>query len=250
MKTLALLLSVSLILMACGSDNTDTTTNPVVTATPSTRLNLIQQMESHDAGSWQISDGWSNGSPFISGWCSQQLRFSNSSLYLDIENLACSGENYASGEYRTINFYGYGYYEARFKPASGAGIVTGMFTYTGPSDSNPHDEIDIEILGSDTSKMQVNYWSNGVEHPVVINLGFDAAASLHTYAFEWSSGAIKWYVDNQLVHTEDGSNGALPTTPGRLMINSWACDAVSWCGTFNPSSLPETAQFDWLGYGP
>ena len=62
--------------------------------------------------------------------------------------------------------------------------MTSLFTYTGPAEGTQHDEIDIEFLGNDTTKMQVNYYVNGVGgHEAIINLGFDAAASAHEYAF-------------------------------------------------------------------
>jgi len=44
------------------------------------------------------------------------------------------------------SFFGYGYYEVRMKAAKNVGIVSSFFTYTGPSDNNPWDEIDIEFF--------------------------------------------------------------------------------------------------------
>ncbi|WP_343411109.1 family 16 glycosylhydrolase [Candidatus Amarolinea dominans] len=65
------------------------------------------------------------------------------------------------------------------------GTVTAFFTYTGPNDNNPNDEIDIEILGRDPTRLQVNYFTQGVGgHETWIDLGFDAAAAFHTYAIE------------------------------------------------------------------
>lgn len=214
---------------------------------------LIQPMDSHDTVNWIVSGDWANGDPFVSGFCASQVSFGQGALSQGVMNLSletknCAGKSYASGEYRTKTFYGYGYYEARLKAAPGAGIVTGFFTYTGPSDGNVHDEIDVEILGKDPTKLQVNYWTNGVEHPTTIALGFDASQDYHTYAFDWQPSAIKWYVDGKLVHTETGSNGALPSTAGRIMANLWACNATSWCGSYTPSATPVLASFDWIGY--
>lgn len=108
------------------------------------------------------------------------------------------------------------------KASGTAGTVTGFFTYTGPSEGTQHDEIDVEVLGDSPSVMQINYWTSGVQHPVNINLGFDASSAEHKYAFEWLQDSIKWYVDGALVHTETGSNGAIPATPGAIMLNLWA----------------------------
>ena len=47
--------------------------------------------------------------------------------------------------------------------------------YTGPSDDDPWDEIDFEFLGYDTTKVQLNYYTDGVGgHEYMLDLGFDA----------------------------------------------------------------------------
>lgn len=66
------------------------------------------------------------------------------------------------GEYRSTNNYGYGLYEVSMKPAKNTGIVSSFFTYTGPAHGTQWDEIDIEFLGKDTTKVQFNYFMNGV----------------------------------------------------------------------------------------
>lgn len=122
--------------------------------------------------------------------------------------------------------------------------------YTGSSDNNPHDEIDIEILGQETTQLQVNYFTQGVgNHEKVIHLGFDAAHDFHTYAFDWSSTALHWYVDGQRVHTEDGSRGVLPKTAGRIMVNLWAGIGVDeWLQPFVYSGSPLYADYDWIAF--
>jgi beta-glucanase (GH16 family) len=164
----------------------------------------------------------------------------------------CSSRPYASGEYRTNNNYGYGRYEGRFKTAKGSGIVGGsLFTYTGPSDNQPWDEVDIEILGKDTTKMQTNYYTNGIGgHETLINLGFDSSVAFHTYAFEWTATSIKWFVDGVLVHTENGSRGPLPTHRSKLMMNLWPGIGVDdWLGPFTYTG-PLADQVDWVRYTP
>ena len=38
-------------------------------------------------------------------------------------------------------FYSYGYYETSMKAIKNDGVISSFFTYTGPSDNNPWDEI-------------------------------------------------------------------------------------------------------------
>jgi endo-1,3-1,4-beta-glycanase ExoK len=208
-------------------------------------------LNSYDTSRWMKADGWTNGGVFNCGWRADHSTFSGGLMTLQLDNATCpsgcSGKPYASDEYRTNDVYGYGTYTVHMRAAKGSGIVSSFFTYNG----SPWDEIDIEFLGKDTTKMQTNYFTNGVGgHETLINLGFDASAALHTYTFVWQSGSIKWYVDGVLVLTETGTRGPLPTNPGKIMMNLWPGTGVdSWLGPFTYTG-PITAQYDSIQYAP
>ena len=215
---------------------------------------FTDKLDSYNTGRWRKADGWTNGDMFNVGWLANHISFASGIMLLKLDNVpcpsGCSGKPYASGEYRSTNYYGYGKFEARLRAAKGSGLVTSFFTYTGPSDKTEWHEIDVEILGRDTTKMQTNYFTNGVGgHETIINLGFDAAAGYHNYAFEWTPSAIKWYVDGKLVHTETGSRGPLPSVPGKIMVNFWCgINVDSWLGKFTYPGSPLYAQYDWIQY--
>ncbi|GAA4605686.1 beta-glucanase (GH16 family) [Actinoplanes octamycinicus] len=208
-----------------------------------------------DTGRWYKADGYSNGSMFNVGWRADHVTFGGGAMSLNLDTQTCpggcAGKPYASGEYRTTDLYSYGRFEARLKAVKNPGTVTSFFTYTGPSDGQPWDEIDVEILGKNTTQMQVNYFTNGVGgHERLINLGFDAAAGYHDYAFEWwNGGTINWFVDGRLVHQENGSRGPLPTHPQRIMMNLWPGIGVdSWLQPFTYPGRRLTAGYDWVKY--
>ncbi|GAA0595585.1 family 16 glycosylhydrolase [Kribbella sandramycini] len=216
---------------------------------------FVDNFDGFDTGRWHKADGWSNGGMFNAGWRADHVWFNGGVMGLNLDNASCpggcSGKPYASGELRTNDLYSYGRYEVRMKAVKGSGTVTGFFTYTGPSDGQPWDEIDVEILGKNTTQMQTNYFTNGVGgHEKIINLGFDAAAGYHDYAIEWwNQGTINWFVDGRLVHQENGSRGPLPTHPGRLMLNLWPATGVDgWTGPFTYPGSTMTAFFDWARY--
>lgn len=213
-------------------------------------IRFLDDMNGFDSSRWHKADGWTNGMPFWCGWRGDNAQVADSQLVLRVDDVASQGQPYSAGEYRTNATYGYGRIEARMKAARGSGLVTGLFTYTGPADGQPHDEVDIEILGKDPTRLQVNYFTNDVGgHETMIELGFDASAAFHTYAFEWTPSAIRWYVDGVLVHTETGARGALPKTPGRIMANVWPAKGVDdWTGAFTYPGTPVDAQFDFIGY--
>ncbi|NED15018.1 glycoside hydrolase family 16 protein [Streptomyces sp. SID9124] len=229
--------------------------NPMTSPAYAAGGSFTDNFDSYNTGLWSKSDGWSNGGMFNAGWRADHTWFNGGVMgqNLDTANCpsGCSGKPYASGEYRTNDLYSYGRFEARLQAVKSSGTVTGFFTYTGPSDGQPWDEIDVEILGKNTTQMQTNYFTNGVGgHETLINLGFDASAGYHDYAIEWwDQGTINWFVDGKLVHQENGSRGPLPTRPMRIMANLWPATGVdSWTGPFTYPGAPLTARYDWVKY--
>lgn len=192
------------------------------------------------------SDGWTNGSCFDCGWYKQNTSFDGGVLNLTIDKDNSGKYNYSAAEYRTTDFYGYGYYETSMQAIKNDGVVSSFFTYTGPSDNNPWDEIDIEVLGKDTTKVQFNYYTNGVgNHEYMYDLGFDASEGFHTYGFDWQADHITWYVDGKAVYTAYSN---IPSTPGKIMMNVWPGTGVDgWLKPFD-GTTPLTARYQWVTY--
>lgn len=192
---------------------------------------------------------WTNGSMFNCGWSPDHVTFKNGIMSLTLTNEESHGRPYTSGEYRTNIKCGYGTFEVRMKAAKGDGIVSSFFTYTGPSNGDPWDEIDFEVLGKDTTKIQLNYYVNGQgNHEKMIDLGFDASEDFHVYKFVWTKGKIEWYVDGKLVHTVKGSG--LPTHPQQIMVNLWPGIGVDdWLKPFTYDGS-KVAQYDYIKYTP
>lgn len=192
------------------------------------------------------SDGWTNGSCFDCGWYKQNTSFDGGVLNLTIDKDHSGKYNYSGAEYRTADTYHYGYYETSMQAIKNDGVVSSFFTYTGPSEDNPWDEIDIEILGKDTTKVQLNYYTNGVgNHEYMYDLGFDASEGFHTYGFDWQSDHITWYVDGKEVYTAYNN---IPSTAGRIMMNVWPGIGVDdWLKPFN-GNTPLTARYQWVTY--
>ena len=190
------------------------------------------------------ADGWSNGGMFNCTWRAANVWF-DGYLNLKIDRDYTTG-GYSGGEYRTNDTFGYGMYDVSMKPIKNDGVVSSFFTYTGPSDGTVWDEIDIEFLGKDTTKVQFNYYTNGVgNHEYVYDLGFDASQSFHQYGFLWQPGKITWYVDGKAVYSATEN---IPTTPGKIMLNAWPGTGVDeWLKPYN-GATPLVAQYDWINW--
>ncbi len=222
-----------------------TTTTAAAAETPADSSgSIFGDFTKGESGDFYASDGWSNGSMFDCTWKKANIAFEDSVMKLTIDTTP-SGEHTAA-EYRTHKMLGYGLYEVSMKPIKNDGVVSSFFTYTGPSDNNPWDEIDIEFLGKDTTKVQFNYFTDGKgNHEKIIDLGFDATEEFHTYGFEWLEGSIKWYVDGVEVHSATDN---IPQTPGRLMMNVWNGKGVdAWLKPYD-GTAPLTAEYQWARF--
>nr|WP_084543370.1 family 16 glycosylhydrolase [Gracilibacillus kekensis] len=206
--------------------------------------------DSHDGQNWQISDGWRNDDPFFGcHWSANRVNFNGGEMELSLRtNYSYEAPyNYECAEYATSDFYGYGLYEVSMKPANVSGVISSFFTYTGPSYGAPWDEIDIEFLGNDTSKVQFNYYTNGVGgNEIVHDLGFNAAHSFNTYAFDWQKDYISWYVNGQLVATATDN---IPTNPSKIMMNVWNTHGIDeWAGPYYGEDA--NSSYEWVRYTP
>lgn len=197
---------------------------------------------------WSVSDGWSNGSYMVNDWRRSQSVFDNG-LALKLEDRPGGISRYASGEVQSRTTYGHGYYEATMQAASGSGIISGFFTYTGPPFGKPWNEIDVEILGKNTQEATLSYFYNGKPLSHVVKLGFDAASGLHHYAFDWQPGYIRWYIDGKMVYEAVGSELPLPNEAQKIMMHLWGTDSIKeWAGPFDKRAVPTSMRFGCIAY--
>lgn len=146
--------------------------------------------------------------------------------------------SFTGGEISSSEPVQYGRFEMRMRPSDEDGVISSIFTYTGPSEGNDHDEIDIEFLGDDTTKAQIGVFRDGEHEYEMIDLGFDASQGFNDYAFEWAPDSIKWYVNGDFVHEFNASDGYdIPSTPQRLFSNLWAVqpEFQDWAGLKDPT---------------
>lgn len=126
--------------------------------------------------------------------------------------------------------------KARFEQDQ-RGIIGGFFTFAGPA--NNHDEIDVEALSNNITKIQTNIYHNeplGEGHP----LSYPISGSLtqfHTYRIEWLPNVVRWLVDGTVVRTVPPS--LVPTKAMAMHLNIWA-PPVNW-PTGDPSLKPASS---------
>lgn len=247
LRILPALIASAFILCSCGK-----TENPPETTSAATEAPAVEEKYTVYAdltngydkvqSVFEMSDGWSNGSMFNCTWRKENCTFAGGKMTLTIDKDIIGSETpYSAAEFRSKDFYSYGLYEVVMKPIKNDGVVSSFFTYTGPSDNNPWDEIDIEFLGKDTTKVQFNYFTNSKgNHEYIYDLGFDASEDFHTYGFDWQPDSITWYVDGEAVYTATES---LPSTPSKIMMNVWPGKGVdSWLNAYD-GTTPLNAEY-------
>lgn len=159
---------------------------------------------------------------------------------------------YKSASICSRNTYLYGRFTTVIKPANASGLITGIFLHR----NSPRQEIDIEFLGKDTTKMLVNVFYNpggdGARFdfgyrgtPVLIDLGFDASAKFHQYGIDWSPIAIRWFVDGKLVYKRaNWEPTPIPHLPMQLFVNLWPARSEELAGKLSDECMPAYSEIE------
>lgn len=179
-------------------------------------------------------------------------------LTLDKEQNTGTLKKYAGSSIHSEQTYGYGRYTVRMKNNIKSGTVSSFFIMNPwTADNWIQQEIDIEFLGSDTSKVQftVHFYKNGSDiiHEYVYDLGFDSDKEFHNYGISWTRERVDWLIDGIIVHTETRN---LPeSTQMNIFMNHWLgnqenTEVMSWLGNISDADLPSSVYYLWVMYEP
>jgi endo-1,3-1,4-beta-glycanase ExoK len=210
---------------------------------------FLENFDKFDRSRWFISDGWKAGDHQNCTWSKGQVRVKDGVLRIGFARAESGDKALVCGEVQSKKRYSYGTYEVRMKAASGAGLDQGFFTYIGPNDKQPWDEIDFEVLGKDPSQVQLNYYVDGKGgHEQLVPVPGGAEAGFNDYAFVWEKDRIRWYVDGELVRTAEDPAG-LPSHASKIFMSIWGSDKMkSWLGAFVEPTGPLTLEVDRVAF--
>lgn len=195
---------------------------------------LLDRFETLDRNLWHVAEYDFIHPAFDTDWCSSQAVADNG---LRLKLSPHDGLNrFVGASIRSLETHHYGIYRSRFRAGKGDDVVTGFFTYTGPHYGTRHDEINIEILGKDPTRLHVAWFVDGELTNHFIPLGFDASESVNDYACEWSVNGIRWYVNDALVFEASANDGPLPSI-------------AVWSGVVEPATTT-SAYFDSISFEP
>jgi len=225
---------------------------PKNTGQPSSGAFLVDFSRGYDRHTHVLS-GWDINEPWLAAsYRPENVSFDAVGMTLTALRQPTSVATYTSAEFQRAGVYGYGRYEVVMRAAAAPGAVAAFFVHTGGFAGDPHDEVDFEILGRSTGSVHTNFFATGKDTPADHDLGFDAAAADHIYAFEWMPDRIAWYVDGKLIReaTDTTPGIRIPTTTGRVIASLWVAkgQVTEWVG--EPEFAKASANFRCMSHVP
>ena len=175
---------------------------------------------------------------------------SNRVVKLSLRKEPTSVREYTSASICSRQTYLYGRFVAELRPSNISGVITGVFLHR----NSPRQEIDIEFLGKDTTKVLVNvYYNPGDEGtrmeygfrgtPALVDLGFDASQDFHRYEIEWCQNSIRWYVDGCLAcERVNWDPTPIPHLPMEFNVNLWHSRSKALAGKLTDGELPAKTE--------
>ena len=173
---------------------------------------------------------------------------------------------YFGAELSGRNQFTYGRFEARMKMVSVSGSVSSMFLYYDPSyklGSEPWNEIDIEVLGTNPGSWQSNLITRYPDEEgkknqkifseYVTGFGFNSTEDFHLFAFIWTPEYISWEIDSVEIRRDvlgmDKGQVEYMTLQQTLRFNLWASNTPAWTGKFTGAELasgPVAQEIDYV----
>lgn len=210
---------------------------------------FVDEFETLNAARWYVSDGWTNGDHQNCAWSRQEVTVRDGRLLVGFSPAPALDRLYRCGEVQTKASFGYGTYEARLRTPNGSGLNANIFTYIGPAQGKPHDEIDFEFLLRDTRRVQLNVFKNGKggnEH--LAPLPAPSNDSFMNYAFVWEPNRIRWFIEGREVHRIENPD-LLPTNNAKIYLSLWGTDTLTdWLGQFIAPAGPIAMEVERVAF--
>lgn len=170
----------------------------------------------------------------------RRVQGSDGNLYRYVSGMVSTGPPSADDPARFE--FTYGRVTARVRAPSGDGLWSALWLLPSSTESRP--EIDIlEVLGNDPSQWIFHFHpeNRDRESDGFRRAGPDLAAAWHDVSLDWEPGRLRWFVDDELAWTVEGSH--VPSEPMYLVANL-AVGGVYPGPPTDATSFPSRFQID------
>ncbi|PHH53903.1 putative glycosidase crf1 [Ceratocystis fimbriata CBS 114723] len=202
-----------------------------------------------------VSSTWHEDEAFNSWWLPDDgVAFNKKLLSIDKEKGAqlTIMEKEQAPLIKTKRYIFYGRIDVTLQTAPGQGVVTSVVL-----EGDTRDEIDWEWIGGETTNVQTNFFSKGVNEFTqgkTHGVNFVTTEGMHTYSIDWTPEKIDFLVDGSVIRTTDPSqadNGRKwPQNPAQLKLGTWIGGkdtmpegTVTWAG-----GLADLSKLPFIGY--
>ncbi|MFQ6547499.1 family 16 glycosylhydrolase [Aestuariibius sp. 2305UL40-4] len=207
---------------------------------------FFEPFDALDGDRWFVSDGWANGPHQSCLWHRDRVAVRDGALVLSLTDDAEGDRALSCAEIQSEDRFHYGTFEARVKVPYAHGMNVNFFTFIGPPQDRPHNEIDFEFLARDAPVLQTNFHLRDDNRNEELHPMEDDGAFL-TLSVIWEADRLRWYVDGELIRTE--ADGDLPDEPQKIYLSLWSTDTLTdWMGTFRAEDAPQHMEVDWVAY--
>ena len=236
-RSIAVLASLAASLTACATNPAvtppDADTLPDAAATSTASSYFIDWTSAPIDNRWYVSN---HNMP--DGHVQSDLRSANVNAIPSGLNIKMSRKDpvqreweWSGGEIQFKQKRGFGEYHFIMKAAPGPGLVTTLFTHTGPYYGTPKDEIDVSFVGNSPYEVHFNIFESGngmraIKYP----LDFDTSKNYALYSFTWEPDRITWYVNGEFAYEITEEEFAIPQRPGLLFANLSVARGAAWAG--------------------
>ncbi len=179
-------------------------------------------------GTWYVSDFAVAASWNQTAWDDTYVLTPPGEVVLTFDGVDSAGKDFTGSELQSNDLFGYGSYEVEMIASAESGVVSSFFLYSDVFFGGArHNEIDIEFLGNDTTKININYYYGnqklGDNGSIQVDLGFDAAAGMNRYRIDWRPDGISWYANDVLIYEIEEATAPLPIPdePMKVFMNIW-----------------------------
>lgn len=220
---------------------------------------LARMGEALGPGQWLVSD-WDAGQSARVRWHPDNVRTVEDSVRIVLDTAPDAAERpLRGGEIQSGTVARTGTWTWRAKaPEMVPGAVFGLFLYQADHETHPWREYDIEFVGADTTKVQLNihFETDDGRHvsldmmrggPVTVDLGFDAADGFHDYAITVRPEEAIFHIDGEEVGRfgpSDMPEETWSAGPLRAFVDLWAVapPQEDWAGVWRAPAEPLVAE--------
>ncbi|WP_116951664.1 family 16 glycosylhydrolase [Jiangella endophytica] len=198
---------------------------------------------------WYTPNGYNNGAHQNCQFNAANVAAAGGVLTLSLDDTPYGDRDYSCGAIQSSERYGYGTYETRMQAGRASGTNSSLFSYIGPYNGYPHDEIDFEVLGKSPTHVDLNSWVNGSNRgPWVKDIGYDSSTQWADFAWIWEPDRLRFYINGELV--EDVTDPAdIPSNRQQVFTMIWGSDTLTgWMGEFVYPGEPVTAEYEYVAF--